>query len=334
MSVPVIVFFNNKSGVGKTSLVYHLSWAFADLGKHILAADLDPQANLTASFLDEGQLEELWLSESSTNKTIYECVEPLVRGTGDIAKKPGTIEINQQLHLLPGDLNLSRFEDELSQEWPLCLDRKESAFRVISALWRIMQRGAQAVGAEMILVDLGPNLGAINRSALVSADYLVIPLTPDLFSLQGLKNVGPAVRKWRDEWKDRRGRNPVENLDLPQNGIVPLGYVVMQHAVRMDRPVKAYERLVSRIPDIYAEEIMGRKNQSNPGVNKTDPNCLGLVKHYRSLMPMSMEANKPMFHLLPADGAIGSHYHAVQEAGKNFKQLAQEIEKRYKKAAK
>ena len=60
MSIPVIAFFNNKGGVGKTTLVYHLSWAFADLGRHILAVDLDPQANLTASFLNEDQLEELW----------------------------------------------------------------------------------------------------------------------------------------------------------------------------------------------------------------------------------------------------------------------------------
>ena len=333
MSIPVIVFFNNKGGVGKTSLVYHLSWAFADLGKHVLAADLDPQANLTTSFLDEGQLEELWMNRSPTSsKTIYGCVEPLVRGTGDIVDEPGTIEINPRLHLLPGDLDLSRFEDELSQEWPLCLDRKERAFRVISAFWRIMQRGAQVAGAEMILVDLGPNLGAINRSALISADYLVIPLTPDLFSLRGLKNVGPTVRKWRDEWKDRRGRNPVNELDLPFGGIVPLGYVVMQHAIRGDRPVKAYERWISRIPGIYAEEITNGNVQSKAQLKQPDPNCLGLVKHYRSLMPMSMEANKPMFHLLPADGAIGSHYHAVQEAARNFKQLALEIEERYKKA--
>jgi hypothetical protein len=65
-----------------------------------------------------------------------------------------------------------------------------------------------------------------------------------------------------------------------------------------------------------------------------DSNCLGLVKHYLSLMPMSMEAHKPMFHLLPADGAIGAHYHAVQEADRNFKQLAKKIEERHKEKEK
>ena len=47
-----IAFFNNKGGVGKTSLVYHLAWMFSDLGVRIVAADLDPQDNLTSMFLN------------------------------------------------------------------------------------------------------------------------------------------------------------------------------------------------------------------------------------------------------------------------------------------
>lgn len=33
MSVPVLTFFNNKGGVGKTSLVFHLAWMFAERGR-------------------------------------------------------------------------------------------------------------------------------------------------------------------------------------------------------------------------------------------------------------------------------------------------------------
>ena len=56
MNVPVLTFFNNKSGVGKTSLVYHLSWMLSRLGIKVLVCDLDPQANLTAAFLEESEL--------------------------------------------------------------------------------------------------------------------------------------------------------------------------------------------------------------------------------------------------------------------------------------
>jgi len=55
-----IAFFNNKGGVGKTFLVYHLAWMFADHGVKTIVVDLDPQANLTAMFLDAERLEALW----------------------------------------------------------------------------------------------------------------------------------------------------------------------------------------------------------------------------------------------------------------------------------
>ena len=42
MSLPVLAFFNNKGGVGKTSLIFHLTHMFADLGLRVLAVDLDP----------------------------------------------------------------------------------------------------------------------------------------------------------------------------------------------------------------------------------------------------------------------------------------------------
>ena len=322
MSAPIIAFFNNKGGVGKTSLVYHLSWMYADLGLKVLASDLDPQANLTASFLDEEKLEEFW-PDGDHSKTIYGSIEPLLRGVGDIAENPYAEEIDERIHLIIGDLALSRFEDELSQQWPLCLDGKERAFRVESAFWRIMKRIIDRSSIDIALIDLGPNLGAINRSILIAADYLVVPLIPDLFSLQGLKNLGPTVREWRNGWQERLKKNPVKDLELPRGQMTPIGYVKMQHAEKMGRPVKAYRRWAERIPLVYSEEVLGKEYRLMEKREKG--NQLGLVKHYRSLMPMAQEAKKPIFHLLAADGAIGSHQKGVSEARENFHQVALEM---------
>jgi cellulose biosynthesis protein BcsQ len=52
-----VAFFNNKGGVGKTTLVYHLAAMMAERGQTVLAVDLDPQANLTSMFLSEEELE-------------------------------------------------------------------------------------------------------------------------------------------------------------------------------------------------------------------------------------------------------------------------------------
>jgi cellulose biosynthesis protein BcsQ len=325
MSVPVIAFFNNKGGVGKTSLLYHLAWMCSDLGVRTLAADLDPQANLTSAFLDEDQLEVIWSDDPQTT-TIHGCIRPLVEGDSDIAE-PATQPISPNLALLAGSLSLSGFEDELSQTWTQALDRKPRAFRIWSALWRTMQRAALQHSAQLILMDLGPNLGAINRASLISADYVVVPLSPDLFSLQGLRNLGPSFKRWREEWQERLDRKPGMDIDLPGGHIQPLGYVVMQHGVRLSRPVKAYDKWASRIPEEYRTYVLGDAPSSRVSLQE-DPHLLALLKHYRSLMPMAQEARKPMFHLKPSDGAIGAHFQAVRDSRGDFQKLAETILRR------
>src|SRR5271165_2047089 len=106
---------------------------FADLGVSVVAADLDPQANLTAALLDEDIVEEVW--DQNPEIMIYGALAPLIKGTGAVAD-PGLFGIDERLALIGGDLRLSTLEDELSSQWPQCLDRKERSFRVISAFWR------------------------------------------------------------------------------------------------------------------------------------------------------------------------------------------------------
>lgn len=315
-----IAFFNNKGGVGKTSLVYHLAWMFADHGIKTLAVDFDPQANLTAMFLDEDRLESLW-PDGDHPDTVFGAIQPILRGIGDIAH-PHVEKIHPNLGLLPGDLGLSRFEDKLSNDWPRCHNREESAFRTMTAFHRIVQQGTEW-GAELVLIDVGPNLGAINRAALIASDQVCLPLAPDLFSLQGLKNLGPTLREWRDIWSDLLPKAPA-GLSLPKGSMQPIGYIVMQHGILDSRPVKAYKRWMDRIPGVYRESVLGEKIETLPSVAQ-DPYCLSLLKHYRSLMPMAMEARKPIFFLKSADGAIGAHTEAVRSCYTDFNNLASKI---------
>ena len=315
-----IAFFNNKGGVGKTSLVYHLAWMFADHGIKTLAVDLDPQANLTAMFLDEDRLETLWPDDEHPD-TVYGAIRPILRGTGDIAQ-PSVEMITSTLGLVPGDLGLSRFEDKLSDAWPRCHNRDESAFRTMTAFHRLVQRGAEW-GAELVLIDVGPNLGAINRSALIASDQVCLPVAPDLFSLQGLKNLGPTLREWRTLWAELLTNAPLD-LPMPRGAMQPVGYIVIQHGMLDTRPVKAYKRWMEQIPLVYREAVLNEPITSLPPVAQ-DPYCLSLLKHYRSLMPMAMEARKPIFFLKSADGAIGAHIEAVRNCYTDFQNLAAKI---------
>jgi hypothetical protein len=194
----------------------------------------------------------------------------------------------------------------------------------MTAFYRAILKAAEPTGAELVLIDIGPNLGAINRAALIASHHVVIPLASDLYSLQGLRNLGPQLRLWREAWGELRGKSPDPDLPLPSGEMRPAGYVVMQHATRADRPVKAYLRWMDRIPNEYRQSVVGEPSEVNVRV-ENDPYCLAALKHYRSLMPLAMEARKPMFQLKPADGAIGAHAQAVRDCYTDFHRLACQI---------
>ncbi len=322
----IIGFFNNKGGVGKTTLAYHIAWMFRDLGVRVLVADFDPQANLTVAMLDDDRLLALDAEGTDKTKTIYDAIEPILEGSGDVAPLRGE-EIDEDLWLIPGDLGLARFEDRLSDAWPRCIDDDRAALRATTALYRTVRVAGDARGVDLALVDVGPNIGAINRSALISCDFIVVPLTADIFSLRGLRNLGPVLRSWREDWGERRER--AERLalkfDLPLGAMNPIGYVLHQHAVRSDRPTLAYDRWANRVPRQYAESVLGTKPADASEDLDSDANALAVLKHYRSLMAMAQQARKPVFKLRAADGAIGGHVDAVRKARGDFETLTRRI---------
>jgi cellulose biosynthesis protein BcsQ len=324
MSLPVVTFFNNKGGVGKTSLVYHTAWMLAELGRRVLVVDLDPQANLTAAFLREDQLEGLIDEGESDVHSIFWAVKPLLE-VGDIAT-PTTIPINSHIGLIPGDLALANFEDALAEHWGKCLGDSQEyrAFRGTTAFWTLAQQAAETMRAEFILFDVGPNLGATNRAALIATDHVVVPLAGDMFSIQGLRNLGPTLLKWRKGWKVRRAHYDAPEFPLPIGGMTPTGYVVQQHQVRLNRPVQAYTRWMDKIPGEYRAAGLGGNPADTYRVDD-DPECLGMFKHYRSLIPMAHDARKPVFLLRAADGAIGAHANAVRDAYTDFRRFTEKL---------
>ena len=321
-----IAFFNNKGGVGKTTLVYHFSYMLAELGYTVLAADLDPQTNLTSMFLKEEQLNDIYLSEEN-RPTIMESIRPLDDSSGDF-KPVDIVNISERIGLIAGDLELSLFEDKLSYSWERCLDEDKSAFRITSVFYRMLQDAGERTTADFCVIDMGSHLGALNRAVLIAADYVVLPMAADLFSLQGIKNLGSRLTKWRKEWRDRLARKPKINFKLPSGNMKPIGYIIMQHGIIVNRPVKAYLRWTNRIPLTYVKYVLRQSVDEHDYSNyrvESDDNCLALLKHYHSLAPLSMEARKPIFFLKPADGAIGAHLGAVRSAYRDFERMSNKI---------
>jgi cellulose biosynthesis protein BcsQ len=328
MKPPIITFFNNKGGVGKTSTLYNLSSMFARRGKRVLAVDLDPQANLTSLALDEETLVDLWGpgQADATMQTIYHAVQPVIEATGLVQviepqKAPNVLNYL----LLPGDLRLSQFEDKLASEWNVALGGAVSGLNVTSSFARLIHGVAEAQQADVVFVDVGPNLGAINRAALIASDYVVIPLVPDLFSLQGLKNVGKFLMEWRRKWQQALQQTDAETSPYPAGKMEPIGYIILQHRERQSRLVLAHQRWADRIPQTYSSSVL---NQAAGADADSDEHLIGRVRNYQSLMAFSHEARKPVFDLKPADGAIGAHGRVVQESEQTYYQISDVIAER------
>jgi cellulose biosynthesis protein BcsQ len=320
-----VTFFNSVSGVGRSTLVYHLAHMLADQGEGVIVADLDPQASLTSMFLDEDALIDLW-PNAEHSRTVYGAVKPAICGGGDVGEVHYE-EVERGIGLLVGDPSVSLLEDSLSDAWERCQSRDESGIRAMLAFRSAILDGARQFNATWILINVGSGLGAINRSALIASEYVVVPLGADLFSLQALSCVGPTFQEWRSSWAAIGATCPNKDFEIPAEQINPLGYIVLQPGYRDNRPSKVY-KWINKIPAEYRRWVLAESDFALPPPTVDDPHCLSVIKHYRSLMPMAAEARKPVFALTPADGAIGAHGAAVRSAGEDFVRLAHILRQR------
>jgi chromosome partitioning protein len=315
--VRTIAFFNTRSGAGKTTLVYHLSHLLADLGEPVLAVDLDPQANLTSMFLDDSRLERLLSGERPA--TIFGAVGAAFEG-GDVLT-PVTHAVAPGLSLIASDPALATAEEALFFGGLLSAAMQIPVLPVMMALSSAITRASEKLRPEWVLLDLGSSAGALNHSALLAADGIVIPLTPDFLSIHALKGVGASLDAWRKDWQDRR---PQQASDLPFGGFRPLGYVVMYPRPRETRWPHAYERWVDLVPPIFREAIAHEPRPSFMTL-EDDSYCLGVLKQYASLRGMAADARKPVFNLTPADGAIGAYAAAARGAYGDFRSVARAL---------
>lgn len=221
---------------------------------------------------------------------------------------------------------MSPFEERLAQEWPATLaGGDDAAVRVTTAFQRLVRRVAEDAGADVVLIDIGPNLGALNRAALLLADHVLVPLGADVVSAQALRNLGSALRRWRSDWQDVALPRVPPAMEAPLGRMNPLGYILMRPSLRLDGSVQEYQSWLGRIPELYSTAVLG-----DTGVPKRSgaEYQIGTVRSYRSLVPLAHDAGKPMFDLRAADGAIGSTQRLVQICLTEFRALAVEVLRR------
>lgn len=327
-----ITLFNHKGGVGKTTLTINIAAELSAAGHTVLLVDADPQCNLTSFYLEESYLEEL-LAESDNNgsgKTLWSSVKPVAEGRGGIIAIPAVkVEHAKSIYLLPGDVLLSEYEEVLPEAWTECFARRVRGYDITTALAKVVNEAAKTIGADVVLYDVGPNVGALNRAVLLDCDFFITPVAADLFSLRALSTVGRSMGKWIQGWETIRGlATKDDKARLLKGKPVYLGYITSAFKVNSGRnaadPHADWEnKIAPRVTNRIIKDLAAIDPTLVPyaGANK-----VGGVKHFHSLAP---QAQKFGVSIGALRGLVNSgHYAQVDEAHAEFLAVAREIAKR------
>jgi len=337
-----ISFFNNKGGVGKTTLTGNIAAYFAlEKSERVLLIDCDPQCNLTQFILGDSKTIDLYWpekgeKEATKSKTILDLVQPILSGDAEINTrvKPLRSSTNRfGADLLPGHPRFSTFEDELSSAWTELPTGKAGGFRKTN--WLFTYLSSIKDQYDFVFVDVSPSLGALNRSVLLSSDYFITPLGADAFSVLGIRNISRWMQGWIEyyevglEQSDRLNPGGLSDYAITTSLTIKsgfLGYTLQQYIAKakagVKRPTKAYERIITDIPREISQYLESFKAPLND-----DPH-LGDVPNLYSLIPLAQSVNAPIVALESKDGLVGNQYSQARNYKSIIGNLAEAISER------
>jgi cellulose biosynthesis protein BcsQ len=220
----ILSVFNNKGGVGKTTLTYHLAHALAESGYKVLLIDADPQCNLTIFSMKIEAIHEIWEAEdkvidlgiegfrnsvgeavinrlNSSVRSLHYLLKPTIDGQGEHLKAPPPHRITSNLHLIPGRLSLHEFEEKISQRWSDTYRGDSLAIRTITRMRTLAEEYGKRLKYDFVIIDTSPSLGAMNKTIISTVDGFFVPAAPDMFSLYGIRNIGSSLKKWHEEFE-------------------------------------------------------------------------------------------------------------------------------------
>jgi cellulose biosynthesis protein BcsQ len=289
-----LAIFNHKGGVGKTTLTVNVAAALTSLGKRILLVDSDPQCNLTAYLVEENVVDDLLdHSDDPDGGTVWSAVKPVYEATGDVRFVP-PLERAPNTFLLPGDIRLSEFEQELSSLWSDCFQRKPKGFNGTTALSRLVQQASEKNAIDFVFYDAGPNIGPLNRAILLDCDYFIVPVACDLFSVRALKTLGVTLSKWIREWALISELAPV---GTPLLSAFPrfAGYVPQRFRVYGGDVARGYAKYLPLLEKhIDSDLVSVLRNIDARLAPDSSRRALGQVKDFATIAAASQSAGKPM----------------------------------------
>lgn len=197
----MISIFNNKGGVGKSTICWNIAHALGKLKKKVLLVDFDPQCNLSIAMLGEATfVKSLPTQNTPYGTTIRSFLQRFLQNTGGeevfLHHGPHT---SKNVDLIAGDFWLNVYADSLNVGNDLLMGSGLSRY---VALQKIVAAAEAKAGQayDYVIVDLPPSFGALVRAAFYSSDYYVVPCTSDNFSVYCVGLIGQMVPAFISDW--------------------------------------------------------------------------------------------------------------------------------------
>ena len=321
-----LAIFNHKGGVGKTTLTVNVAAALAEMGNRVLLVDTDPQCNLSSCLLEETVLDDLLShSDDSNGRTLWSALKPVVEGLGDVSDL-SPIELSiENVFLAVGDIRLSEFEQELTNLWNECLQRRLRGFRGTTALSNLVNKMCEDEQIDFVFYDCGPNIGPLNRAILLDCDYFIVPAACDQFSLRAMRTLGQTLSSWIAHWTLIAKLAPEDVVLLPGSPHF-LGYIPQRFKVYRGVVANAYAGYLSRIERRITSDVVNVLRKLDPNLASTslEQNKLGQIKDFGTI------ANASQVQGVPMASVVAGTPDQRSDAEKAFRQIAKKILERAK----
>lgn len=246
----IVVFANQKGGVGKTTTAVNLGAYLAEMGRRILLVDFDPQGNSSSG-----------LGVQAKGRGIYEVIS----GRVPIAQAIRGTSVGN-LSIIPSDIQLTGATIELIE-----LDGKEYVLK--GALKSVQEQ------FDYIFIDCPPSLGILTVNGLVAGEYVIIPLQCEYFALEGLSLLLKTIQRIQQGY----------NRELKIGGILFTMYDIrtrLAHEV-VQEVTSFFKEKVFRTIIPRNVRLSEAPSFSKP-ISQYDPECIG-ARSYRKLAEEVLE---------------------------------------------
>lgn len=295
-----IIFVNNKGGVGKTTLAFNCAVSFAKQGYKTAIIDLDPQCNISRLSMGEEYYAKTLFS--ATEQGIFNVLKGIVEGGSDINMSVQFLPVKaaHNLYLLKGDINLSTYEALLINAYGQAASGQKIGYFQTSAIDRFLREKGLKEEIDIFVIDTSPSLGLLNQIILLGADYFVVPMMPDAFSLQGIENLGTIYERWKTNWKvtAKALAGDTETKFVLLGDPLFIGYIINSYNVYGKQPIIDHRSWMEKIP-MSVKKYLSEKHCRNGLVEISWKNPLQIIQDYGRIPAKCQEIGTAIFDLDP-----------------------------------